>query len=220
MKAIAIPFATLCLAATTHFADDVVLPETPAGAALAGWLEVAREGDAEAVAEHWAARMSSDFKEAVPLDQYAGFMTQVSATLRDADVGRVNEESEHELVVYARFAGTWLQISLSVRATEPHEISGLHVRPGDPPATGPDPLRAGWQDLPELLERVRAAHGFPALAAARMRAGKIVERAAVGVRAHGSEDEALPGDLFHFGSVTKSITATMIGRLIEAGTLD
>ena len=53
-----------------------------------------------------------------------------------------------------------------------------------------------------------------------MRAGKIVERAAVGVRAHGSEDEALPGDLFHFGSVTKSITATMIGRLIEAGTLD
>jgi len=47
--------------------------------------------------------------------------------------------------------------------------------------------------------------------------GKVVASAAHGERKKGSGVPIELGDRWHLGSITKSITATMIARLIESG---
>ena len=77
----------------------------------------------------------------------------------------------------------------------------------------------GWKELSGLLDDVRAHTGVPALAAACVRDGKIVAEATVGVRAFGSAAGVAADDRFHLGSVTKSFTAVVIGKLVEEGQL-
>ncbi|MCA9238288.1 MAG: beta-lactamase family protein, partial [Planctomycetales bacterium] len=63
----------------------------------------------------------------------------------------------------------------------------------------------------------RQEHNLVALAAMQMVDGKIVAAAADGERAAGSGVPATSDDQWHLGSITKSITATMIARLVAAG---
>lgn len=77
-------------------------------------------------------------------------------------------------------------------------------------------------DLDELtakLEAIRRDHGLPALAAAAMRHGKLVANAASGVRELGAPERVTPNDLWHLGSCTKSMTATLAGMFVDEGLL-
>jgi CubicO group peptidase (beta-lactamase class C family) len=70
-----------------------------------------------------------------------------------------------------------------------------------------------------VLRRVRAEYNVPALAAAFVRDGEIVD-AAVGLRRIDRSDSVTIDDLFHVGSVSKPISATAIATLVEAGVLE
>ena len=88
---------------------------------------------------------------------------------------------------------------------------GDSSKPTSPGTGTPTPLAT-------TVETIRARHGLPALAIA------VIDRDSIrvtirGVRKVGSPVPAQAGDLFHLGSLTKAMTATMIGRLVEAGTL-
>lgn len=76
------------------------------------------------------------------------------------------------------------------------------------------------QSLAEVLERVRASHDLPAMAAFVMHAGEIVEVATVGTRS--SKNDTPVGDdaQWHIGSNTKAMTATLAGVLVEEGLLE
>jgi CubicO group peptidase (beta-lactamase class C family) len=73
------------------------------------------------------------------------------------------------------------------------------------------------RNITEMLESIRAKHKLPALAAAVVMDGKVVATNAVGVRRHGAAVKVAPEDKFHIGSVTKSMTATVAGMLVEKG---
>lgn len=75
------------------------------------------------------------------------------------------------------------------------------------------------EELPKLLEEWRAEFQLPALAAAVVRDGKILTLAAVGERKWKSGVPVTTDDVFHLGSCTKAMTATMIAKLVEQGTL-
>src|SRR5262249_39679562 len=62
-------------------------------------------------------------------------------------------------------------------------------------------------------------HDLPALAIVVVKDGKICERAATGLRKVGDVTRVTTNDLFHIGSCTKSMTATISGMLIEQGKL-
>ena len=66
-----------------------------------------------------------------------------------------------------------------------------------------------------MLETIRVKHKLPALAVAVVVDGKVVTTNAVGVRRHGVATQVTPGDKFHIGSVTKSMTATVAAMLVE-----
>ena len=70
-----------------------------------------------------------------------------------------------------------------------------------------------------LLERLREHYALPALAAVVVRADATLDLAVTGVRRQGMPDKVAPGDRFHLGSMGKAITATVIARLVEEGTL-
>jgi CubicO group peptidase (beta-lactamase class C family) len=72
--------------------------------------------------------------------------------------------------------------------------------------------------LDSLLAAVRSEHSVPALAAAVVR-GDTIFIGALGERRLGSGHMVQPGDRFHVGSLAKSMTATLIGALVDAGVL-
>lgn len=71
--------------------------------------------------------------------------------------------------------------------------------------------------LADLITELREQHKLVGLAAMVMVDGKIVAAAADGERKLHSGVPIELGDRWHLGSITKSITATMIARLVESG---
>ncbi len=74
-------------------------------------------------------------------------------------------------------------------------------------------------DRNQALEVIRTKHDLPALAVVVVKNGQICDRVAVGVRKWGDPTPVTTNDVFHIGSCTKSMTATLTAILIEDGKL-
>ncbi|MEI9866054.1 MAG: serine hydrolase domain-containing protein [Limisphaerales bacterium] len=74
-------------------------------------------------------------------------------------------------------------------------------------------------DPAQGLEVIRKKHDLPAIAVVVVKEGRICERIAVGVRKSGDLTPVTTNDVFHIGSCTKSMTATLTAMLIEDGKL-
>ena len=74
-------------------------------------------------------------------------------------------------------------------------------------------------DMTGTLEVVRKQHDLPALAVVVVKDGRICSRAAAGVRKFGESTPVTTNDVFHIGSCTKPMTATLAALLIEEGKL-
>src|SRR5205823_7170318 len=83
---------------------------------------------------------------------------------------------------------------------------------GAPRSDGPS---GDW--LAGLITDLRKEKKVVGLAAMVMVDGQVVASAAHGERKKGSGVPIELGDRWHLGSITKSITATMIARLVESG---
>ncbi len=77
--------------------------------------------------------------------------------------------------------------------------------------------RPAREDLSALLEPIRSEHGLPALGALILRGREVVALGVAGVRKQGDPTPVTTGDLWHIGSCTKSMTATLLARLVEQG---
>lgn len=73
----------------------------------------------------------------------------------------------------------------------------------------------GKTDLAPILTKARDRGHLPALGAAVLLKGKVVALDVVGTRKLGGRVAATKDDLFHLGSNTKSMTATLIATLVE-----
>ncbi len=82
------------------------------------------------------------------------------------------------------------------------------------------PATAGAEvDVSDKLETIRAKYKLPALGAALFSGEKVLAIGATGVRAIGNEEKVTTDDLWHLGSCTKAMTATLIGTMVEKGEL-
>ena len=75
------------------------------------------------------------------------------------------------------------------------------------------------RSLNDLLEPIRAKHKLPALAACVVTADGVQAIGVCGTRRAGKDEPATADDLWHLGSCTKSMTATLVARLVEQGKL-
>lgn len=76
----------------------------------------------------------------------------------------------------------------------------------------------GARDLAATLEPIRASHDFPALVALVVTSDGVVAEGYTGVRERGYQTAVTRDDLFHLGSCTKAMTATLLARYVEDGT--
>src|SRR4051812_6907251 len=84
-------------------------------------------------------------------------------------------------------------------------------------ALAPRVLKAEMHELPAVLENLRRRHRLPALAAASVENGEIVEIGATGFRKFGEDEQVTNDDQWHLGSCTKSMTSTLAAILVEQG---
>jgi len=73
------------------------------------------------------------------------------------------------------------------------------------------------KDLSKLLEPIRKEFKVPALGGAILRGGPLYGIGVTGVRRLGSDVRVTKDDLWHLGSCTKAMTATLLGRYVERG---
>jgi CubicO group peptidase (beta-lactamase class C family) len=82
-----------------------------------------------------------------------------------------------------------------------------------------EPSKPPVDDLSSLLAESVQKHKLPGMAAAVVEGGRITAIGAAGVRCRGHQERITSDDLFHIGSDTKSMTATLIAVLVEEGKL-
>ncbi len=73
------------------------------------------------------------------------------------------------------------------------------------------------EDVSQVIQPLCAKYDVPGMVIAVVKDGVVIARGAAGVRKVGDETPVEIGDRFHLGSCTKSMTATMIGTLVEEG---
>src|SRR5689334_17181397 len=77
----------------------------------------------------------------------------------------------------------------------------------------------GAKPFAAALEDIREQAKVPALAAAGWIDGRVGEIAATGFRKNGGTAHVTKDDLWHIGSCTKSMTATLAATLVDQGTI-
>jgi CubicO group peptidase (beta-lactamase class C family) len=116
----------------------------------------------------------------------------------------IQGEFTGQIVSVDRMEGTWKQggnLPLVLLRGE----AGLAVAAGS------------WEPLtPDALENLRADAKSPALAAAVVQ-GSDRRRWVTGRRSALGPAAVQPDDLWHLGSITKSMTATLVARMVDAG---
>jgi len=94
---------------------------------------------------------------------------------------------------------------------------------------GPDPLPippapsagvVGDGKLAELADWARSTQDAPAIAVVLVRNGEIAESVAVGKRSADSSVAVTTADRWHMGSLTKAMTGTLAGVLVDDGVID
>ncbi|MEO6740096.1 MAG: serine hydrolase domain-containing protein [Chthoniobacteraceae bacterium] len=80
-------------------------------------------------------------------------------------------------------------------------------------------LAAEPRDISAELEPLRAKYNLPACASAVVENGSITAIGATGLRRSDRDVRVTLGDIWHIGSCTKSMTAALVGILVDAGKL-
>ena len=200
---------------------EFTYPDSRVGEIARAWVEQFNSGDDEQTRRFEETyRAESALKKRSIEDRIARY-PQLRGMLGTLIPHSVIEETPSGLKLLARSGSMdmWLSLRFDLEPEAPHKLKSIEVRP----ATDPDAVATSydqWKDLAELVEQVRSDLGCPALAVAVAGGSGIREVAVAGVRVVGGDERVQADDPFHVGSITKSMTATIIGSLIDRGVLD
>lgn len=98
-------------------------------------------------------------------------------------------------------------------------LKGASGEPESAPNNGPICPIAGEPAVTELLAPICQRRDLPAMAGAIVTGHGLQVLGAVGVRKRGTDVAVTTNDLWHLGSDTKAMTATLAARLVERGKL-
>lgn len=194
-------------------------PDTIAGRRAAKFIRAFNSESKDEIEQYLEEHMSPDRLKQQPLDQLVPAFVSIKQQLGELEVKAIEEKSNFSIVVKAkaRKSGGWLDIIFSVDKEEPHYQQNLGLAPGRAPSAN---NYEQWKDLPDLLTQLREETKAPSIAIAIVKNGEIYQSSVSGVRQLGDSSEAQISDRYHVGSVGKSMTAVMIGKLIEEKKID
>ncbi|MBX3117545.1 MAG: beta-lactamase family protein [Fimbriimonadaceae bacterium] len=115
--------------------------------------------------------------------------------------------------------GEQITLTLMLSRSNPPKIIGILLDGPESLDEPPAKDYTGWKDLQILVADIRKDTNSPAMAVCVWQDGKPMEVAVDGVRAMGKEEKVTPEEVWHIGSIGKSITSTLVAKLIEMGKL-
>ncbi|MEE8459701.1 MAG: serine hydrolase domain-containing protein, partial [Phycisphaerales bacterium] len=209
--------------ARTHAGDrdEFAYPDSRAGEVARAWIEQFNSGDDEQTRRFEETYRAESALKKRSVDERLARYPQIRGRFGTLSPHTVLAVTPDGLTLLARsgLMNMWLSLEFALESEPPHKLKSLEVRSvADPDiaATRYDQ----WKDLAELVEHVRSDIGCPGLAVAIGDGSGIRQVAVAGVRMVGGDDVVLAEDPFHVGSITKSMTATIIGTLVDRGVLD
>ena len=219
--AISMLLAPLPGSSTASAQESVAFPETRVGEIAAAYIEAFNSGDPEYVREMELKYRAPANLEERPIEQRLQRYPQMHQALGILRPRVLDEVTPTSLTVLAESDGMggWVSIRFSLDDADPPMLDVVAIRPAADPAASEADL-SNWTDLSDLVATVQAALGTPALAVAVADNETILDAAVSGVRRADRDQEARVEDGFHIGSITKSMTATVVGALVEAGSLN
>jgi len=210
----------LAAAAVAVAAEDTFSwPGTHAGQRAEALVAAINTGDEAALRAYDAEHRAESAQARRPADQFVQMMLQIHEVAGALVPLRIDRSEADEIELIVRLVGMdgWGRVTVTCEAEPPHGVTLMRFEPtGDPDA--PEISYDDWTTLDQLVARARADADQPAMAVAVVR-GDDIETAAAGVRVLGEQTPVTAADRFHIGSVTKSMTATVVGKLIEDGLL-
>jgi len=209
---------TLVVAAASA---EIVFPGTRAGEIAKAYFESLNSGAAETIKAFETTYRSAGALEKRPIAEriprvlglHDQIGTLVPMVITKDDAGEIT------IAVRSEKLDMWLSCAFEIETEAPHKLVSVTMRPTSPPEMSVGDITE-WTDLADLVAQVRAETGIPAIAVAIVEDGRITEQAVGGVRSIATEESVEKDDEFHIGSVGKSVTATMIGALVENGVVD
>lgn len=116
-------------------------------------------------------------------------------------------------------AGQDLTLTLNLTSGALPKIESLFINGPEGIDQGPPKDYSGWRNLAALVDDLRRDTGVPAAGVCVIQKGKEPEVAVSGIRRFGQEARVTPEEVWQMGSIGKSMTATLIARLVEKGVL-
>ncbi len=222
-RCIVVSGVAVLLAASAHAFE---FPATRAGKVAQAYIESYNSGDLAKMAAFVSEYRTPDAVENSSPEERAqrtlGLYNQVGAF----EPVKVKDASETALTLIVRSPkmNMWLSCAFELEEQEPYRLRQIRIMPTSAPEDQPsndfDWEAARSLTLNDLIEKVRAHHEIPALGAVFIENGEVREVAVAGFRDAGANTAVQRDDAFHIGSIGKSMTATLIGRLVELEVLD
>jgi CubicO group peptidase (beta-lactamase class C family) len=196
--------------------DSFSFPPTRAGEIARAYFQALNSGDPDKLRAFELTYRSAAALEKKSVEQRVAGKLAMHEQAGALTPAKIVAEKPHSLTVtaHAAKADVWLNCTITIEEAPPHKLISVAVMPGSAPeATAA--YAQDWKDLANLLGQIKEKTGAPAVAAAIVQRGTITDIAVVGERWIGSGQPVDRDDAFHMGSVTKSMTATMIGALVQ-----
>lgn len=194
--------------------DAELYPSSRIGQRAKEFIQAFNSGESGQIEAYLNEHMSPETFETQPLNQLVDAFSAIHQQVGELMVAEVQETGEFEVVIKAesRQANTWLDIAFSIQEEIPHHQGKLAFLPGRAPDAN---AYDRWEALSDLSVQLQKETNAPSIAMALVKDGKLAQSAVVGVRSLDRAEQTEINDAFHIGSVGKSMTATLIGRLID-----
>ena len=202
-------------------AQTSILPNTPVGKIARLFFEAFNADDDEPMERFTVAYRTANALQRIPVDSRMAQHRQIKGMMVSLVPRKVlKNESQHLVVLaYSETMDTWFETSFDINQANPPKLEKFGLKPGAPPEADSNPAFGEWADLKGLLTSVVSRNDLPGIAMAVIENGEVSEVAVAGVRSIESQPPIERDDRFHLGSITKSMTATLIGWLVEKGQL-
>jgi CubicO group peptidase (beta-lactamase class C family) len=198
-------------------AQQVEIPDTPAGRQFSRWLAAFNGADRERLRLF----MEGDFPtDPMTLDEELAFRDQSGGF----DVRKIEEATSTRLsgVIQGRDTGNYARFVLEVEAGEGHRVTSLSIRRIKRPSDITPPARMTEADALDALRREveqRTARDRFAGAVLVGKDGKALFAQAYGLADRGKQIPNTVETRFRLGSMNKSFTALAVAQLAENGRL-
>lgn len=213
--------ATPLFAQGTELSEPLTFPDTVRGERMAEFFAAYQSGDREDYARWLQDNRTQEFYDAAPLDARLDLFEEEMGMWGGLIPVEMEEADTDTIGIYAQQAnsGRWMHVTFTFDPDDDNLIGPMNIQP----AGGPGVMRRlnlDWATLHDLAVQIREQTGVPAVALGMYRNGEILDQTVLGERMVGSGDMAELDDTFHWGSLGKAVTGTVLAALVDEGVID